>query len=232
MAQCTAKSKRSQKQCKKSAVRGFTVCEIHGGKTPTGIALPQTTSGRYSKNLPTRFLSRYETSLKDPEILALSDDVALLDARLEDLLSKVDTGETGETWRALMDAVQEFEKSERAAQSGGNQSGGKRAGGNQAEHRLNREEAMRTIIVLCQAGMADYAAWAEVGKTLEQRRKTAETETKRRLSMRTMISEDRALLMQSAILDIIRRNVTDRNTLSSISRDFGKLALGGDGAGA
>ena len=33
MAQCTAKSKRSKKQCLKWAVRGKTTCHMHGGKS-------------------------------------------------------------------------------------------------------------------------------------------------------------------------------------------------------
>jgi len=33
MAQCTAKSKRSKQRCRKWAMRGKTVCHIHGGKS-------------------------------------------------------------------------------------------------------------------------------------------------------------------------------------------------------
>ena len=34
---CTAKSKRSQQRCKKPAMIGGHVCEIHGGKTPIAL---------------------------------------------------------------------------------------------------------------------------------------------------------------------------------------------------
>jgi len=40
--QCTAKSKRTQQQCKSPAMRGKTVCRMHGGKS-TG---PRTKEGR------------------------------------------------------------------------------------------------------------------------------------------------------------------------------------------
>lgn len=33
MSQCTAKSKRSQQQCQKWAVRGRNTCHMHGGKS-------------------------------------------------------------------------------------------------------------------------------------------------------------------------------------------------------
>lgn len=42
MAQCTAKSKRSQKQCERWAVRGKNTCPMHGGKS-TG---PRTKAGK------------------------------------------------------------------------------------------------------------------------------------------------------------------------------------------
>ena len=189
---------------------------MHGGTQPTGIASSNTIHGRYSKNLPTRLMERYSASLADNNQLALSDDLALLDSRLEDVLGKVDTGESGETWKALQDAVTEFDKAERGANNTDNER-------KQAEYKFDREEAMRTIIVLVQAGMSDYAAWGEVKSLLEQRRKMAETETKRRVSMQQMITANEALLLQSALLDIIRRNVTDRDTLSIISRDIAAL---------
>jgi hypothetical protein len=35
---CHAKSKRSQQRCGRAAIRGGTVCNIHGGKTPSTVA--------------------------------------------------------------------------------------------------------------------------------------------------------------------------------------------------
>ena len=195
-------------------------CKMHRGKALSGIAHPNLTTGRYSKNLPTRMMATYQERLADGNSLALNDDLALLDSRLEDVLAKVDTGETGETWAALLDAAREFEKSERAAQSCANEA-------KKAEYKADREEAMRTILVLCQAGMADYSAWAEVKSLLEQRRKAVETETKRRVLMQHLMTAEQATLMQAAVLDIIKRNVTDRPTLAAIAADFGRLAVSG-----
>lgn len=193
---------------------------MHGGKSLSGIAHPTLTTGRYSKNLPTRLMATYKERLADTNILALNDDLALLDARLEDVLAKVDTGETGETWAALLSAVHEFEEAERAARSTDNAV-------KRAEWTHDREEAMRTIIVLCQAGMADYTAWNEVKHILEQRRKSVETETRRRVLMQQLMTAEQATLMQAAVLDIIKRNVSDRPTLAAIAADFGRLAVSG-----
>lgn len=90
MAQCTAKSKQSGQRCKRHATPGHNVCHIHGGKTPSGMALPQTKTGRYSKHLPTRLGERYETALKDPDLLALRDEIALTDADISRILEHLE----------------------------------------------------------------------------------------------------------------------------------------------
>lgn len=90
MAQCTAKSKQSGDRCKRHASPGHNVCHIHGGKTPSGMALPQTKHGRYSKHLPTRLGERYEAALSDPDLLALRDEIALTDAEVARILDSLD----------------------------------------------------------------------------------------------------------------------------------------------
>lgn len=52
--QCSAQSKRSGKQCRKSAVRQRTVCHMHGGRSPRSVASPHFRHGRYSKAMPFR----------------------------------------------------------------------------------------------------------------------------------------------------------------------------------
>lgn len=93
MAQCTAQSKQSGERCKRHASHGHNVCHIHGGKTPSGMALPQTTHGRYSKHLPARLGERYEAALKDPDLLALNHEIAITDAQISELLAQVEENE-------------------------------------------------------------------------------------------------------------------------------------------
>lgn len=160
---------------------------------------------------------RYSESLSDPDLISTRSDIALMDARLEDLLAKVDTGESGETWQALQEAVHEFDKAERLANACSE-------GRNQDKWLAEREEAMRTIIVLVQAGMSDYAAWSDIKHTLEQRRKLAETEQKRLVAMQQMISSDQAMTLVAALLASVKSHVTDRAALQAISSDVVRLA--------
>jgi hypothetical protein len=193
-------------------------CRIHGGKSLVGAAAGPYRNGRYSKYLPTRMLERYEDAATDTELIALREDVALIDARIADMLQRVDTGECGETWKALQEAVHEFDKAERGMNAASSDK-------TIELKRIDREEAMRTIIVLVQEGMADYAAWREIGSLIEQRRKTVETEQKRLIAMQQVITNDRAMVMMDRMLDIIERNVTDRSIRSAITSEFRAMSL-------
>ena len=61
---------------------------MHGGRQPRGLAHHATVHGRFSKDLPTRMLASYQAALADPEMLALSEEVAVVTAREADLLAK------------------------------------------------------------------------------------------------------------------------------------------------
>lgn len=180
-------------------------CSLHGGKTPTGIGLPQYKHGRYSKVMPTRLRERYEDAARDPALLELREDVALLDARLEDLLGRVDSGESGAIWRQLQQARTSLIIARRAGDAEG------QAG------------AINDMLELIGRGHADYAAWRELGGVLEQRRRLVESESKRLVQMQQTITAEKAMLLIGAIGQIIKTHVADRSTLSKISADISAL---------
>lgn len=183
-------------------------CYFHGGKNLGGIASPTFKHGRYSKFLPVRLLATYKASLSDPDLLALREQVAVLDARLVDVLKRVDTGESSRLWRqlraahgALLDARARSDTAAMAA-------------------RLN------DLGGLIGEGVADYAAWADVRALIQERRQVVESERKRMVEMQMMITSDRAMVLLAAVVDTIRRHVTDRSTLAAISADIGSLVAG------
>jgi hypothetical protein len=68
MSQCTAKSKRSGERCRRAATRGRTVCRMHGGASPAGVASATYRSGRYSKAVPVRLLALLHEALGDDRL--------------------------------------------------------------------------------------------------------------------------------------------------------------------
>lgn len=88
-------------------MKGRTVCLAHGGRTPRGVASPHFRTGRHSRDLPTRLAVRFEAAEGDPRLLELRGELALLDARIEELLGQLDRGEGDEAndaplWREIV----------------------------------------------------------------------------------------------------------------------------------
>jgi hypothetical protein len=175
---------------------------VHGGKTPVGAALPQFKTGRYSKYIPDRLAARYQEAQDDPQLLELRAEVALIDARLADLLARVDTGEAGAAWRQARDLWVDLAD----------------ARGGPHEDKLFHELG-RAL----KAGAADFAIWNDVQSTIEQRRRLVESERKRLVEAQQTITVERAMILIGAISHILQKHVTDRTQLASISHDIRAL---------
>lgn len=182
-------------------------CRLHGGATPSGIASPNLVHGRYSKHLPARMLERYQEALADEKLLALNDEIALLDIRLTDLLTKIDTGESGESWKQAGEAYAEL-----------------KVAMNKIDIKAT-QTAMTALERILTTSSSDYAAWTEIQFVLQQRRKLVDTERKRLMDMQQVITSEQAMTLISALSAILLEEVTDRHVLARIqTRVAGLLA--------
>ncbi|HEY9751298.1 MAG TPA: hypothetical protein V6C63_21620 [Allocoleopsis sp.] len=204
MAQCKARNK-SGDRCGRGAVPGKNVCHIHGGKTPVGVSASRFKHGRYSKYIPGRLMERYSEAVSDTELLAMREDIGLLDARLSDVLQRVDTGESGAIWKELHEWSEEL------------------AIARKTNDKVAMADALNGLLDCIKRGKSDYQAWNEVKNLLDQRRKLVESERKRLVEMQQFVSSEQAMLLVTALIDSVRRNVTDKQTLSTISAEFARL---------
>jgi hypothetical protein len=179
-------------------------CRVHGGLTPTGIASPHYKTGARSKYLPTRLLGRVEEALNDPGLLDLRRDIALLEARLSEVLGQLDRDGAGDwsevrsSYLALVAAIRRQDK----------------AGITTILSQLN---------TLISKGADDAALWEQVGVLLEQRRRAIESESRRMVQMQQTISVNQAMVLVTALLASIKEHVTDRQALAKIQNDFIRL---------
>ena len=203
--QCKATSKRHQRQCRNPAMRGLEVCRMHGGKTPRGPASPHFKDGRYSRFLPSRLFAQYCAAANDPRLLELRESIATVDARIVDLLQRVDSGEAGSLWRQTQTAMGRIQR----AQARG--------------HGDALEGAVGTLQRLITQGVADYAAWHEVGELIEQRRRLCESEQKRVTMAHEVLTVEQAMMLVGQVVDVIRTHVPDRQVLSAIALDLQAL---------
>lgn len=200
---CGAK-KRDGSKCRTWAMPNGR-CRMHGGTSLKGAAHPAFKHGRYSEALPERLLERYQASQSDPELLAMRDEIGLTDARLGDVLARVDSGENGALWQRVKEHYDELQAG-RAAQD------------------VNRmADAIDALGVVISSASTDAAAWAEVGRLIEQRRRLVESERKRMVDLQLMITAERAMALVTALVGVVREHVRDARTLTAISDAFGAL---------
>lgn len=199
---CGAKT-RSGAPCKSKPMTNGR-CRMHGGGAAGGILAPGglPAGGRYSKYIPQRLLARYTEAAQDSELLALRDDIALIDSRLADLLNRVDSGESGRLWNDLGVAWDDVQDA--------------RAQGRTAD----LPAALNSLGHLIDRGQSDYGAWHEIHAVIEQRRKLVEGERKRLIDMQAMFTAEQGMTLIAIVSDSIRRNVVDNKVRAAINADI------------
>lgn len=184
-------------------------CRMHGGQARSGIASGTFKDGRYSKYIPSRLAARYQDAADDPTLLQLGHDVALVDARLADLLGRVDSGESGSLWRAVQQAFTQYSLVK----------GGK-----------DDAKGFAALESAIEAGTNDYAAWSEISSLLEQRRKLVESERKRLIEMQNTLTVTQVMNLMGALAGIVKRHVSDPAILTHIQTEL--IQLSGQQAGS
>lgn len=204
---CGAKKKNGD-YCRSIALKPNGRCRLHGGLSPRGVASARYKSGRYSMDIPARLSQRYNEGRNDPELLSLREEIALTHARMSELLKKVDTKESGMLWKKARDTYKDL----RAAIS--------------AQDASKMTACLLVLDETLSEGVSDYSAWEKVFSLVEQRRKLSESERKRLIDMRQIITVERAMAMIGAISGIIRKHVTDKVILAKIANDIRVVVTG------
>jgi len=153
-------------------------------------------------------LATYEQSRNDPDVLALHQEVALVDARLAELLAAVDTGESRAAWDAIGTAIQAMERA------------------NVRKDLDAAREAWQDIKGAAARGKGTAQAWRDVEKTIDLRRKLVESERKRLVEAKDVITAEQAMLLVTALTAAVRDHVHDPDVLRAITADLGRIAPG------
>jgi len=205
---CSAHRANGQSICTSTFLMSNGRCKKHGGMTPSGVASPHFKTGRHSRNLPTRLLERYEEALADPEMHSLEAEIALVDARIDDLLRQTDEGGGGDIFLEIEDAYKAFNYA--------SQDGDKKA----------MRENLRRLDDAIRRGRSESYVWEEIRSLQEQRRKLVLAEAKRLQMTGQTVTVKNVNLLISALLDAVRQEVKDTRVLARISDEFFRIAQG------
>lgn len=200
---CGAKT-RSGGQCARSPVAGSKRCNLHGGLSPKGIASATFKHGRHSRHLPTQLAARYQAAMSDPQLLELRSEVALMDVRVDDLLSRIAAGNSADAWEAAQSAFADLT----AAISSGN-----------AKDLVTAHTALAEAL----NHHDDTALWKEVNDVVDLRRRLVESERKQMALSEQFVAVAEIMSLMGAIVASVRQHVTDNVARAAIARDIGRF---------
>jgi len=161
-------------------------------------------SGRHSKFLTETLAAKYQEARHDPEILAHRDDLALIEARIEQLLERtLNKKERPEAWAKLREKMGEL---------------------TEAAHGNNTGEMMKVsmqIEKIFDGVEHDYLAWNQIFGLMEERRKIGESEQKRLIAMKQMIKAEDAMKLIGQVLAIIKKHLVEGKSPKEIYAAIG-----------
>lgn len=196
---CKAWSVTQGRQCRRTVVPTYNVCDLHGGKTPRGVDSPHFKTGKFSKSLPDRLAVNYEQALSNPDIVSLKEEIALVDAHMLELVEKLRTGgDSTNTWRLLGDTLMRFRSAKRDDVKAG---------------------FLDQILKLIEQGITESMIWDDIYESIAQRRRLVDTEYKRMVQYGHMLNIEQLMSIIGALLSVIKRYV-DRDTYSKISGEL------------
>jgi len=198
--QCGA-NKRNGEPCTANAMANGR-CRMHGGKSLGGIASPNLKHGRYSKYMPMGFNAPYEDAQADIDKLSVIGDIELLDTLIRAKLANLDSSDSAAHWIAVLKCIIKARKAYKNSDIG------------ELESQLDEMEA------IADRRRLHYATEQEITAQLEQRRKLVDTEQKIIFNKERSIPIEQAMLLMNAVLESVKRNVTDVSALTAIQADF------------
>lgn len=170
-------------------------CKWHGGASnPPGPTHPSWKHGRASLltgRLPERLRAAYDASVNDPEILSLREQIALVDARIVELVERLETGESEELMDLIVTAVSDV------------------------SNELSRDDPnlivakdhMRRVTSLIRKRRRYESTWTHLARAMEQRRRLVDTERKLAEAKQTAVDAAELRVLVTRILQSIRDNV-------------------------
>lgn len=201
-----------QRYCERYPVQGRDRCKFHGGLSPRGVEHPLYKGRGYSKDLPTRLADRFETALRDPHLTSLQSELALMDARLGEVLAKLPEGEDDSAWAVfgtLLDQLGTAVDSE-----------------NLDDARFYLERLQEVVA----NAKAEQQVWLDVNVIISQRRQLADTERKREELLATTMTARQAAAFVTAVKQAIVDTVEDVHVRRKLGTRLQQLLLfAGDG---
>jgi hypothetical protein len=179
----------------------MSVCDKDGGDSLKGSAHPNFGDGSTSVYVPPSLKPAFERAVNDPDLLNFGRKLALMEAREEQLLKRIDTGETDRNWTALQ---QHWQVMWEATDAG---------------EKDKIQEQRMLISQLIARGQADAIAWQAIYDHWVHYQRMAEGEMRRREKARQMVPVEDAMWHFGEFMASMRIAVKERKAIPVEEQD-------------
>lgn len=194
---------RSGTRCKSPAVQGSKYCLAHAPSIETA-GESENERGRYTGYVGA-LEEKYQSALQDRYLLHVRDEIAILDARLKDLLKQAKEGINAASWKKFSAQYRILKTSIETKNFSALQS------------------ILATMDQAMEEGRRETELWTDIQSVMEQRRKLVETEQKYLSQTNQMIPLESAIILLSgtitAIKNSLKKYVADREIEETIVLD-------------
>jgi len=201
---CGAKRRNKDATCQSTVLLPSGRCRIHGGKTPGGMENANYKHGKYSRyRLKSDELhKRFMQAIEDQNLLSLREDVALIDVKIGEI---VETIHEPASWD---EAHKAFERLRLAVTQ-------KDAG--------HMNAALQDLEQSFDSFKGEKAAWDDLLRILDHRRKLVESERKRMVELQQYVAVERIMGFINSLQEILKQNVDDPDKRRIIASKIRRL---------
>ena len=178
---------RAGSRCRHQAISNSMFCGIHARDVEPADD-HSAEQGRYTGYVGV-LESKYQDALQDRYLLHLRDEIAILDARLKDLLPQVKEGANAAAWKKVTAQYRLLKTAFKKEDMG-------------SVHAL-----LDTLDEAMAEGKREIDLWFDIQATMEQRRKLVETEQKYLAQTNQMIPLESAIVLLSGTISAIKNSL-------------------------
>jgi len=163
--------------------------------------------------LPTQIGRLYEESLVNPDLLEMASHIALLEARMHEILGDSTVDHVVPRWRDMASAVAALTAAVNDSKAGGEVD---------IEAILEASKHLNETVV---SGVVWDSTWEQVTTLMDQIRKLTDTEVRRKRELNQMIPVERVIVLMTAVGDAIKRCVTNPDEVVKVQREINRLVM-------
>ena len=176
--------------CRQTQVSNNGRCRLHGGGSLSGPAHPAYRHGRYWRVLPLVLQPGYAEADQDRNKLSMEPELAVLDARIGQLMTQLESGESSDAWSEIRSLVNEVVEARRARDL------------------VKSDAALAELLQLVESP-SPATVWADIYKLWDRRMRYVESERRRLLDAQMYVSVGHISQVFGALAESLRRNVRD-----------------------